>query len=118
MGSTMTDDLTAFVKARLDEDERELKKDPPVGLGYANLSARVRREIAAKRAILAEHTEIGRNSKDGPTCNACVNIEADPMFDDIYVPYPCKTVRLLAAVYSDHPGYRPEWAPEGATDGT
>jgi len=72
---------------------------------------RMLREVEAKRAIVAEHAEIGRNSKDGPICNACVNIGADPMSDDFYVPYPCKTVRHLAAVWSGHPDYKPEWAP-------
>ena len=25
--------------------------------------------------------------------------------------WPCPTLRVLASVYSDHPGYRPEWRP-------
>lgn len=25
--------------------------------------------------------------------------------------YPCGTVRRIAAIWSDHPDYRPEWAP-------
>jgi hypothetical protein len=27
------------------------------------------------------------------------------------VAWPCDTLRLLAALYADRPGYRPEWAP-------
>ncbi len=84
----MSDDLVAFLTARLDEDERELEKDPPVGLGYANLPARMRREVAAKRAILAQWEAMPPGS---------------PML--VFVLY------NLAAVYGDHPDYRPEWKP-------
>jgi len=61
--------------------------------------SRVLREVAAKRAILAEHQE----SASGGYCELC------------YYGYgggswPCPTVRALASVYSDHPDYDPEWA--------
>lgn len=29
-------------------------------------------------------------------------------------PWPCRHVRLLAAIWHDHPGYDPAWAPEEA----
>ena len=59
--------------------------------------ARVLREVAAKRAILAEHAA-----------------GADPcdVHDASLRTIPCDTVLHIAAVWSDHDDYRQEWAPE------
>jgi len=100
------DDLTAFVRARLDEDERELVKDPPHGLGYANLAARVRREVAAKRAIIAIH--VPDEDRD---CLVCITERAGYQEQWAWDPWPCQTIRHLAAAWSDHPDYRPQWVP-------
>lgn len=59
--------------------------------------ARVLREVEAKRQILEAH-----GGDLGPQVMFCPHCEHDT---------PCPTVRLLAAVYADHPDYRPEWAP-------
>jgi hypothetical protein len=111
-------DLVAFLAARLDEDEAaaedvhnayecESCMGPPgpfpCNCGYP---ARVLREVAAKRAILAEHKpyETGGTHLSGPVfCSTCGEEDA--------VEVPCGTLRHLAAVYSDHPDYRPEWKP-------
>lgn len=152
------DDLTAFVTARLDEDEaianaaaseagpdwtwdRESRDGylrTPAGTIMADAlnvedeqfrphvarhdPARALREVAAKRAILAEHGHYrvdhnwtGRTDLDAPFgCSTCHIGNDGDMYDGGW----CVTVRQLAAIYSDHPGYRPEWAPEGAPDGT
>jgi hypothetical protein len=118
-------DVTKFLTARYDEWERRARDAYPHetgsrdegqpldwvayrrGPGNAEFGLR---HVATLRAVLAEHAEIGRNSKDGPICNTCVNIGADPMSDDFYVPYPCKTVRRLADDFSHLPDYRQEWA--------
>jgi len=70
------DDLIAFLKARLEQDER------PV------VTARMRREIEAKRAIILqwEHSP--------PESPVLTNV-----------------LYQLAAIYVDHPGYRQEWKP-------
>ena len=86
--------MVAFVWARLDEDERELVKDPPHGLGYANLAARMRREVAAMRDILT----------------AYVKIEADGHRDNGWIALRF-AVETLAAIWSDHPDYRAERKP-------
>jgi Family of unknown function (DUF6221) len=82
-------DLAAFLTARLDEDDRELVKDPPQGFGYANLAARMHREAAFKRAILGQYrTAAGWSSDNWPLA-----------------------LRLLAAIWIDHPDYLEEWRP-------
>ncbi|MFJ9558295.1 DUF6221 family protein [Nocardiopsis sp. NPDC101807] len=53
--------------------------------------ARVLREVAAKRAVLALHQDAG-------------------MGDCAHSSDPCPTLRALAAPYVDHPDYDPAWA--------
>lgn len=98
--------------------------------------ARVLREVAAKRRILAEHKPQLRTVEwphdqtgdgHGWTCPRCQNVENDAsdwhppiggagVFpkDDFVTPYvlaPCLTLAVLASVWSDHPDYRSEWSP-------
>ena len=93
-------DLTPFV-----DDEclaRHIARHDP---------ARVLREVAAKRAILAQHgwfiPDVGW-SKGERCCNCC-----GAGMDDVYLtaPWPCETVKALAAIWSYHPDYREEWKP-------
>jgi hypothetical protein len=75
--------------------------------------ARVLREVAAKQAILAEHELVpagyrGEGVLPGEYgCRTCDVHEGgtDPGG-------PCKTVRLIVSVWSDHDDYDPAWAPE------
>lgn len=71
--------------------------------------ARVLREVAAKRAILAEH---GPSRRDASRCRVCTAITHTGMghADARRFRAPCPTLLFLAAVYSDHPDYRAEWA--------
>lgn len=55
--------------------------------------ARVLREVEAKRATLQRHERLTGTT----TCQLCW-----PMWCDIYT---------MATVYSDRPGYQPEWTP-------
>ena len=113
-----TDDLAAFLAARLDEDEaraaasrslREKLDDPRRiisgdvrnGAEYAWLEtgadpARVLREVAAKRLMLADHEGVHR-------CDWGEHRGGD--FG------PCKQARLLALPYAGHPDYDEDWAP-------
>lgn len=59
-----------------------------------NDPTRMLREAAAKRDVLALHD----NGNVLDSCSYC------------HEAWPCRTVRILAAVYSDHPDYRQEWA--------
>lgn len=91
--------LVAFLEARIREDEARA------------VTSRDKREAAVKRAILREHPcETGIHGAEPPLCRTCCDThpwtgerEGDP--------YPCPTVRHLAAVYEEHPDHRDEWAP-------
>lgn len=70
--------------------------------------ARVLREVEAKRQQLALHspsefgTWVGDDDDQAPACRTCGNLTAR---------FPCKTLRLLASVYADRPGYQEGWRP-------
>lgn len=73
--------------------------------------ARTLREIAAKRKILAIHHVVDaiHHLVRGGYCHGCGDNAAGywtTLTDE------CPEKRALAAVYADHPDYRPEWAPE------
>lgn len=135
------DDLTAFVKARLDEDEAAAKANigpgETDGLGdtegggpcwpdyqtfdgpaidaasdYLNRfrPLRMLREVTAKRAILVQHeTRTKGEGHDGqPRCHVCTAVAYGHA---MRFAAPCPTLRHLAAIWSDHPDYRAEWAP-------
>ncbi|TLF96833.1 hypothetical protein FEK35_27475 [Nocardia cyriacigeorgica] len=63
--------------------------------------ARVLRQVAAMRAILADHAD------DEGYCSRCWD-------GDSYAPasrmFPCPTIRSLAFVWSDHPEFHQTWA--------
>lgn len=83
--------------------------------------ARTLREVEAKRVILGwhrptpPHPEFGYTypaaagfcGYDGPGDNWQAEQEPDHYPDAVW---PCLTVRLLAAIYSDHADYDPAWA--------
>jgi Family of unknown function (DUF6221) len=70
--------------------------------------ARVLREVEAKRQILAEHE---RRLTVPASCGRCFDatIDDSKSAGTWMAPYPCRTLRLLAAVYADHPDYDPAW---------
>ena len=76
-------DLIAFLNARLDEDERYLTSNQ-----HHLWTQRPLREVEAERKLLADRW-------------------GGPDHQDMWEHH----VRLLAAVYSDHPDYRQEWKP-------
>ncbi len=114
-GTTMSDDLIAFLNARLADDmaiaartqdlrdklndpHRQIDPNVRNGAEYAWCEtaagpARRRREVEAKRAMLAELTRWPFDYRPG--CNDPIRL----------------FVHLLASVYSDHPDYDPAWRP-------
>ena len=97
-------DLAAFLGARLDQDEAAANDERLWFNPYPNplgefegwlviQQEHTLRDVAAKRAILAE-------CQPRPGAGiAAIEIAAQ------------RILRLLAAVYSDHPDYRDEWKP-------
>lgn len=114
--TTTTATLTAFLLARLDEDEAEVgaivrdESAGPNGIGWAEVgaisevlmvsAARVLAEVAAKRAIVALHG--GRAPYFVDPCDAHDGATMETVT--------CDTLRHLASVYADHPDYDEAWA--------
>lgn len=65
--------------------------------------ARVLREVAAKRRILAAH------QVDADYCTTC-SVEVNDGYDRAPVAAPCPTLLDLASVWSEHPDYDQAWA--------
>jgi len=115
--------ITEFLEARIVEDEAVVAYAEPQemsgGYSYADVgglsevltvgAARVLAECAAKRAIIAEH---GRgDSYVSDWCETCAQWWASEVGEGPPgVAWPCLTLKVLAAVYSDHPDYQQEWA--------
>ena len=95
----VSDDLTAFIAARNDEDEQWAKDliayDRGDVSGMLGISQRMLAEVEAKRAILAEHTRaLEKAPANTPLHSALLRI-----------------LKAQAAVWSGHPDYRQEWKP-------
>jgi hypothetical protein len=115
----MAGDLVAFLRARLDEDEagarfmmdREARAQVPrtdwLGSPFGE---RVLREVEAKRAILAEH-QPEPWGEPHPELLRCPGHGDES--SGYWTTWPCIEVRAIAAVWRDHPGYDPTWAPQG-----
>ena len=125
------DDLSAFLLARIAEDEDEVadcRHDDgqfgaygkargdfhEVGCYYychdldpatCDCDGWRRRaaECEAKRRIVELHEPHQPTPDDGPICRIC-----DGNGPNFY--WPCDTLRALAMPYADHPSYRAEWA--------
>ncbi|MFI0900582.1 DUF6221 family protein [Streptomyces sp. NPDC020983] len=131
----MTEDLIAFLNARLNEDQQAAQHvaaeygetwrddddwvrgsngadvvDEP-GAPVAHIArhdpAFVLADIDAKRRIMECHEPWVAENGD-TICGRCgrEHIDGRPGGH-----FPCQTLRLLALPYADHPDYRPEWAP-------
>ncbi len=144
-------DLVAFLRARLDEDERAAAEATQETTGrwtaretdwgggaivedgcgalilptarhsatqYQHIArhdpARVLAEVEAKRRVLARHRIDPEEAGDWLWRDACKGCGAegdcdDPVTQDIN---DCPELRDMAAVWSAHPDYRPEWESE------
>jgi Family of unknown function (DUF6221) len=103
-----------------DAYEQHLSSQIEDGLDYQAMvaEARVRREVTAKRAILELH-QPDRSPNDewyghDARCRECgyEGGSARAGLRAIQRSWPCPTLRQLAAIYSDHPGYQLEWKPQ------
>jgi hypothetical protein len=79
--------------------------------------ARVLREVAAGRAILAMYEDAAQAPYDLPEGVSEGRDDDERERDQYLIDVLDDVVRHLAAVYGDHPGYRAEWKPqEGCQD--
>lgn len=110
-------DLTDFLSARLDDDEAWAKAgydaewpefNEPETPGHHE---RVLADVTAKRGIVDRHRPHDPAVDIFEGCVVCLT-DRDG-FKDYWQPdpWPCATLRTLAAVYSNHPDYRGEWRP-------
>jgi hypothetical protein len=91
-------DLTEFLAARFAEDW-SAARDRELALGLDE--SRATRDVDAKRDILRWHAA-------QCTCSWCT-ADGDDLDETGFAPA-CPTLCFLAAIYSDHPDYRPEWS--------
>lgn len=91
------DDCGTYVSHAFAEGDHIARHDP----------ARVLAECEAKRRIVEEHSDGGKDW-DGQRfvhwCRRCAGRRG-------HEPWPCPTLRALALPYADHPDYRQEWRP-------
>lgn len=115
-------DLASFLSARLDEKEQRARRlmawqdrgrlsvacaiDGETHWLDDYEPTRVLREVEAKRAIAAIHSP----NRHGD-CSVCITERVGYMEEWSTDTWPCRTVRLLAAIWDGHPDFRPEWKP-------
>jgi Family of unknown function (DUF6221) len=120
--------LVEFILQRIDEDEAVARQAvDALVCGYPDYQThvttdtqradrhverfgptRVLAECAAKRAILDLHApSTDHGSGYDPYCTGCW----DEGGQDGAPIYPCRTVRILVPIYSDHPDYDEAWRP-------
>jgi hypothetical protein len=123
------DDLTAFLNARLDEDEAAVKGPPAWKLEHWSAvryktgveSGREWRVDAEPRCIVdavakedAEHIarhDPARVLREVAAKRVIMRYYGSPVGFPGEEGVPGTAMRALAAVYSDHPDYRQEWTP-------
>jgi hypothetical protein len=131
---TLADDLVAFLRARLDEDEQGARA--VTANGWANIGphpadsrpvaqhifrhdpARVLREVEAKRRII-DGLEAARDNLQKSAANyqawAAGEREPHPGVNgsgaESLIPGLTYAMQVLASPYSDHPDYHEEWRP-------
>lgn len=136
----MSDELEAFLKERVDEDEQVAQDAHYEGQRWLSEEedvcrwpddelvhvadrkrdarhialwdpARVLAEVQAKRRIIDLHKP--RGVEGGPPYRwTCTLCDHAPVPWDSYLEWPCPTLRLLALPYAGHGSYRAEWAPD------
>jgi Family of unknown function (DUF6221) len=123
------EELAAFLKARLDEDEIRARAalgewdDEAARYEWEDLPAdsyvharnhdpaRVLREAEAKGAILADYQVAAQSPYDLPEGVHDGRDDSERLADEAIMDTMEAVVRALATVYSDHPDYQKEWAP-------
>jgi hypothetical protein len=92
-------DLVTFLNAQLDAEEKWWASEHD----RTGVKDRALREIAAKRAILARYEDCLARQEDDDYPTVTARDQARE-YEDFVLPN-------LTAVYSNRPGYDPEWNP-------
>lgn len=73
--------------------------------------------VQLRRDLLAEHApdDPGKLGGWDANCQRCITDRGRWKEDWPDDPYPCRTLRLIFAAWSDHPDYDPAWAPGEVT---
>jgi Family of unknown function (DUF6221) len=73
--------------------------------------ARVLRDVAAHRKIIDVHDPARHEYPELRQCPVCISDQTG--YPELWNPdqAPCSTLRLLAAIFDDRPGYQEEWRP-------
>lgn len=109
----MSETLSEFLLEQISIDEMTADHRPAHLADWATFGPeRTRVECEIKRRIIKLHIPSDQNraySRTGSpdTCVACVGFHAD--MDCENDPWPCRTLRILALPYADHPDFRDEW---------
>lgn len=111
----MTDALVQFLRDRLDEDaaavRRHWNRDGVTSERFHSTPldpARALAEVDAKQQIVELHAPL---NVEGDPITGCTTCSWRDEMDELWVQWPCPTLRLLALPCSSHPDYRPEWRP-------
>lgn len=70
--------------------------------------ARVLAEVDAHRKLLDLHSPL---NVEGDAITGCTTCSWRDEMDELWVQWPCPTLRVLALPYADRPDYREEWRP-------
>jgi len=105
--------VTEFIEARITEDDKAAREDndhSAMMTGFDVYVERVRIDLRALRAIVADHEPTGPM----PSCSQCTDSMQHWRITEARagaprVTAPCDTVRHIAAIWADHPDYRKEW---------
>lgn len=131
----MTDDIVAFIRARINEDEAIARAAEPehprlwTRMGSEGFDAHIVRQnpnrtlrgVEAKRRMVNRHEKFGEvwcdeddALKDVDLCGTCAyGRSCNHCFDRADLPrvaWPCPDLRDLASEWPDHADYRAEWA--------
>jgi hypothetical protein len=99
-------DIAEFLAARIAEDW-STARDAELLAGLDG--SRGTREAASKRAIVAEHA-LGQPEWLA-CCRICYEVPGGDEDHSGRAPYPCPTLRAIAAIWEDHPEYDQAWKP-------
>ncbi|MBF6573753.1 DUF6221 family protein [Nocardia farcinica] len=103
--------IEEFIEARLAEDEAAARKaadfpyDAPSDAPWVSMQLRVRRGVAMTSDEHFARHDPARVLRQVAATRVALSWCLD---DDAVVMGP--TIRAIAAIWSDHPDYRPEWA--------